>query len=295
MTFDSFLHAIRYDLWGPRLIELGGRLVLAAIVLGIGWWIARRVGRLVEAAIRTRGGDLVLASFLKRVITIALIVIAAIGALDLVGVPIASLLAALGAAGLALALAMRESLSNLAAGVLLVITRPFRAGDFVDISGQQGRVERIDLLQTVLATVDNRLITLPNAQVMSQPIINFSARDERRLDLPVSIAYEDDPTRALEVIRKVLDEHPRVLKTREPQLLVQRFGASSVDLAVRPWVRTSEVLQAQSDLLAAIKAALEAAHITIPYPQQVLRFAGDAPSSGLRPALERAEESPPRT
>lgn len=293
MTFDSFLHAIRYDLWGPRLIELGGRVVLAAIVLGIGWWLAGHFGRVVERAISSRGGDLVLASFLKRVITIALAVITAIGALDLVGVPIASLLAALGAVGLALALAMRESLSNLAAGVLLVITRPFRAGDFVDISGQQGRVERIDLLQTLLVTVDNRLITLPNSQVMNQPIVNFSARDERRLDLPVSIAYEDDPTRALEVIRKVLDEHPRVLKTREPQLLVQRFGASSVDLAVRPWVRTSEVLQAQSELLAAIKAALEAAHITIPYPQQVLRFAGDAPPSGSLPTAERTQESVP--
>jgi len=139
------------------------------------------------------------------------------------------------------------------------------------------------------------LITLPNAQVMNQPIVNFSARDERRLDLPVSIAYEDDPMRALEVIRKALDEHPRVLKTREPQLLVQRFGASSVDLAIQPWVRTAEVLQAQSEVLAAIKLALEAANITIPSAQQVMRFVGEAPpalppapsgdgGSGSRPA-----------
>lgn len=281
MTLESFLAAIRYDLWGPLLLDFGGRALTALVILGAGWWLAQRIARLVERAIAARGGDLVLATFLRRVVSIALIVITVVGALDRLGVPIASLLAALGAAGLALALAMRDSLSNLASGVLLVITRPFRAGDFVDVSGQQGRVERIDLLQTVLATVDNRLITLPNAQVMNQPIVNFSARDERRLDLPVSIAYEDDPTRALEVIRKVLDEHPRVLKTREPQLLVQRFGASSVDLAIRPWVRTSEVLQAQSDILAAIKVALEQAGITIPYPQQVMRFAGEVPAPPL--------------
>lgn len=286
MTVRSVLEAIRYDLWGPLALDFSGRLLTALVILAVGWWLARRIARLVERAIAVRGGDLVLATFLRRVIAIALIVITVVGALDRLGVPIASLLAALGAAGLALALAMRDSLSNLASGVLLVITRPFRAGDFVDISGQQGRVERIDLLQTVLATVDNRLITLPNSLVMNQPIINFSARDERRLDLPVSIAYEDDPMRALEVIRQVLDAHPRVLKTREPQLIVQRFGASSVDLAIRPWVRTSEVLQAQSEILAAIKSALEAAEITIPYPQQVVRFAADTKPPAVLPRPE---------
>lgn len=289
MTLESFLAAIRYDLWGPLLLDFGGRALSALLILGAGWWLAHRIARLVEKAIAARGGDLVLATFLRRVVSIALIVITVVGALDRLGVPIASLLAALGAAGLALALAMRDSLSNLASGVLLVITRPFRAGDYVDVSGQQGRVERIDLLQTVLATVDNRLITMPNSVVMNQPIVNFSAREERRLDLPVSIAYEDDPARALEVIRQVLDEHPRVLKTREPQLLVQRFGASSVDLAVRPWVRTSEVLQAQSEILAAIKNALDGAGITIPYPQQVMRFAGEAQPAALPGAAPAGE------
>jgi small conductance mechanosensitive channel len=276
MIPKSLLDTLRYDLWGPLVLDFGGRLLTALVIVAIGWWLAQRVGRIVERAITARAGDLVLATFLRRVVTIALIVVTVIGALDRLGVPVASLLAALGAAGLALALAMRESLSNLAAGVLLVITRPFRAGDFVDLAGQQGEVQRIDLLQTVLTAVDNRLITLPNSQVMNQPIINFSARAERRLDLPVSIAYEDDPTRALAVIRRVLDEHPRVLKTREPQLLVQRFGASSVELAVRPWVRNGETLVAQSELLAAIKIALDEAGITIPLPQQVMRLSADA-------------------
>lgn len=276
MIPNSLLETVRYDLWGPLVIDFGGRLLTALVIVAIGWWLAQRLGHIVERAVKARAGDLMLATFLRRVVTIALIVVTVIGALDRLGVPVASLLAALGAAGLALALAMRESLSNLAAGVLLVITRPFRAGDFVDIAGQQGEVQRIDLLQTVLIAADNRVITFPNAQVMNQPIINFSTCSERRLDLPVSIAYEDDPTRALEVIRRVLDEHPRVLKTREPQLLVQRFGASSVELAVRPWVRNGETLVAQSELLAAIKNALDESGITIPLPQQVMRLSADA-------------------
>lgn len=290
MVPNSLLETVRYDLWGPLALDFGGRLLTALVIVAIGWWLAQRVGRIVDRAIKARAGDLVLATFLRRVVTIALIVVTVIGALDRLGVPVASLLAALGAAGLALALAMRESLSNLAAGVMLVITRPFRAGDFVDLAGQQGEVQHIDLLQTVLTTVDNRLITLPNSQVMNQPIINFSARAERRLDLPVSIAYEDDPTRALEVIRRVLDEHPRVLKTREPQLLVQRFGASSVELAIRPWVRNGELLIAQSEILAAIKTALDAAGISIPYPQQIMRFAGEAPPALLSGAVPGAGE-----
>lgn len=287
MIPKSLLDAVRFDLWGPLVLDFGGRLLTALVIVAIGWWLAQRVGRVVERAIKAHAGDLVLATFLRRVVTIALIVVTVIGALDRVGVPVASLLAALGAAGLALALAMRESLSNLAAGVLLVITRPFRAGDFVDIAGQQGEVQRIDLLQTVLTTPDNRLITFPNAQVMNQPIINFSACPERRLDLPVAIAYEDDPTRALAVIRAVLDNHPRVLKTREPQLLVQRFGASSVELAIRPWVRNGETLIAQSELLAAIKVALDQAGITIPLPQQVMRLSAEAlPSLSAAPTDE---------
>lgn len=268
---ESLLATIRYDLWGPAVLDWGGRALTALLILVIGLWLAVRVGRLVALAVSRRGGDAVLVNFLGSTVRIALAVLVVVGALDRAGVPTASLLAALGAAGLAIGLALRDSLSNIASGVLLVLTRPFRAGDFVDIAGQAGRVERIDLLRTALLTIDNRVITLPNAQVMNQPIVNFSAREERRLDLPVQVDYAHDPTEALRVIRRVLDEHPRVLRDREPQLLVRGFAAHGVDLVVRPWVRTADVLVAQSEILAAIKQALDAAGIVIPYPQQVMR------------------------
>ena len=281
---DAFLTLIRFDLWRDAALDWSGRLAAALVVLVVGLWLARRLGKLVALAVERRGGDRVLANFLRSAVRIAIIVVVLVGALDLAGVPTNSMLAALGAAGLAIGLALKDSLGNLASGVLLVLQRPFRAGDFVDIGGQAGKVERIDLLRTLLVTIDNREITMPNALVMNEPIINFSAREERRLDLPVSIAYEADPMRAIEVIRRALDEHPRVLKDREPQLLVRTFGASSVDLAIRPWVKTADVLVAQSEILAAIKEALEGAGIEIPFPQQVMRLRPEAAAALAPPA-----------
>jgi small-conductance mechanosensitive channel len=278
---DAFLELIRFDLWRTAVLDWGGRALTALLILFVGLWLARRIGKLVALGVTRRGGDAVLANFLKSTVRIGLTVLVVIGALDRAGVPTASLLAALGAAGLAIGLALRDSLSNIASGVLLVMTRPFRAGDFVDIAGQSGTVERIDLLRTLLVSVDNRVITLPNAQVMGHPIINFSARPERRLDLPVQIDYANDPAEALRVIREVLDSHPRVLREREPQLLVRSFGASGVDIVVRPWVRTADVLVAQSEVLAAIKQALDDAGIVIPYPQQVMRLVQDGPAAPL--------------
>jgi len=272
---DAFLELIRFELWRDTAVSIGARLSLALLGLVIGLWLARRLGKLVALAVERRGGDRVLANFLRSAVRIAIIVLVLVGVLDLAGVPTASLLAALGAAGLAIGLALKDSLGNLASGVLLVLQRPFRAGDYVDVGGQAGKVERIDLLRTLLVTLDNREITMPNALVMNQPIVNFSARAERRLDLPVSVAYECDPVRALAVIRGVLDAHPRVLRDREPQLLVQRCAAGAVDLAARPWVKTDEVLAAQSEILAAIRDALQREGIGMPLPQQVLRIRHD--------------------
>ncbi len=274
---DAFLELIRFDLWRDAALDWSGRLAAALVVLVVGLWLARRLGKLVALAVERRGGDRVLANFLRSGVRITIIVVVLVGVLDLAGVPTASLLAALGAAGLAIGLALKDSLGNLASGVLLVLQRPFRAGDYVDVGGQAGKVERIDLLRTVLITIDNREITIPNALVMNQPIVNYSARGERRLDLPVSIDYGADPLRALAVIRATLDAHPRVLKDREPQLLVRAFAAGGVDLAVRPWVRTDEVLAAQSEILAAIKDALQREGIEMPFPKPVTWVRQEAP------------------
>lgn len=281
---DGLLKAIGYDSWREPVVQGGGRLLVVAAMLLVGLWLARRIARLVRLAIERRGGDAVLATFVRNCVYVALLVVVVVGALDLAGVPTASLLAAIGAAGLAIGLALKDSLGNLASGVLLIVTRPFRAGDFVEAAGRSGTVQRIELLQTVLLTPDNCDVMLPNAQVMSAPIVNYSARPLRRLDLLLAVAYEDDPLQAIAVIRETLAAHPLVQADPEPQLLVLKLAASGVELAVRPWVRTPDYWRAHSELTAAIKAALDARGITIPYPQQVMRMlpVGE-PVSATRP------------
>lgn len=236
---------------------------VALLALLLGWWVVRHVRKLVRKAVLLRGGDAALAGFLGTVAATALGLVVVVAALDAVGIPTASLLAALGAAGLAIGLAIRESLSNLAAGVLLVVTRPFRAGNFVEAAGRRGTVDRLELLQTVLITTDNCEVFIPNNQVMTAPIVNFSAREERRLELTLALDAAADPVRGLEVLDATVRAHPRVLREREPQILIQRIHDGVIDVLVRPWVRTSEVLVAQSELLAALKRALEEAGITL--------------------------------
>ncbi len=215
--------------------------------------------------------DPMLREFLRNLAHGALVVVVVVAALDQAGVPMTSLLAALGAAGLAIALALRDSLSNLAAGVMLLLLKPFRAGDLVAIVGQVGKVESLRLMHTVLLTPDNCELILPNNRVANEPILNYTARPTRRIDLVVGIAYRDDVGRAFDVVRGVLDAEPRVLRDPAPQLLVDKLAESSVDLAIRPWVATDDFLEARAALLRKLKEALSAAGIDVPFPQRELR------------------------
>lgn len=267
---------LRLDLWGEPALFWLGQLTLALLILSIGLWLSKRMGELSRKLIQRRGGDAVLANFVRNTVYTALALVVLVGALDRAGVPTGSMLAALAAAGLAVGLALKDSLGNLASGVLLIVTRPFRAGDYVEISGNAGQVERIDLLQTVLVTPDNKVIAVPNAQVMGAAIINFTARPVRRVDLLVLIGYDADLTKAIAVIRAAMAAQvPLALAEPETQIIVMRLADHGVELSVRVWVPTAEVLRAQSVLLAAIKAALDAERIAI--PQRVMRVvSGDA-------------------
>lgn len=281
---DAFLDLIRFDLWREPVTLWSARLLTAIAILLLGLWLARQLARLVRRAVERRGGDAVLAGFLGSTVRIGLTVIVVVAALERTGVPITSLMAALGAAGLAIGLALKDSLGNLASGVLLVVARPFKAGDFVDVGGQSGRVERIDLLRTVLVTPDNKVITVPNAQVMNQPIVNFTALPQRRLELVVQVGYDDDPGRALRVISAALAANPLVLAEPPPQLMVLRLAESGIDLAVRPWVATGEVLAAQGQVLADVKTALQREGITIAYPTRVVQVLDGTSAAAARAA-----------
>jgi small conductance mechanosensitive channel len=217
----------------------------------------------------TKGGiDETLGRFLGNLIYILLIALIILTALSTLGINTTNFLAIIGAAGLAVGLALKDSLSNFAAGVMLVFFRPFKVGDYIDAAGIAGSVESIGIFSTVLKTPDNRVITVPNGLVYGATITNYSAEATRRVDLLIGISYDDDIGRAKALIQGVIAGDDRVLKEPPSQLLLMELGASSVDIAVRAWVRTSDYWNVRSDLLERIKRALEGAGLSIPYPQR---------------------------
>lgn len=256
------------------VLSWGWRILAALLIFLIGRWVARRVAGLVERAVAHAGKDPMLSGFLRNFVFGLLLAVVAVAALDQLGVPSASLIAMLGAAGLAIGLALQGSLANLASGLLLILARPFRVGDFVEIGSRSGTVDALGLLFTRLASGDNREIVIPNREVTSGAIVNFSARGTRRIDLVIGIDYAADPRRALALIRGVLEQEARLLPEPEPKLLVLELGESSVDLAVRPWVASADYWAVRSDLLAEIKRVLEANGIGIPFPQRTVHLAG---------------------
>ncbi len=217
--------------------------------------------------LRRREVDEVLVDFLGSVANIAVTVVAIIAALDQLGISPASLLAVVGAASLAVGLALKDSLSNFAAGVMLVMFRPFTKGDYVEAGGESGTVDEVYLNSTRLVTPDNKLVLVPNAQIWNGSITNYSAKDTRRVDMVIGVGYDDDLKEAHNVILGVLNEHDKVLKDPAPAVFVGNLGDSSVDFNVRPWVNTPDYWGVYSDVLERAKIALDAAGISIPYPQ----------------------------
>jgi small conductance mechanosensitive channel len=243
-----------------------GRLCAALLVFWIGKWLVGKVADLLQRALDRAGRDPLLAGFVRNLVLGLGMAVVVIAALDLVGIPNASLLTALGAAGLAIGLALQGSLSNLASGVLLIVFRPFRTGDVVEVAGQSGSVEQVSLLFTVLRTGDNRQVTVPNSQVMGNPIVNNSAHDTRRIDLLVTIAHGSDPAHALDVAGEVLAGEPRLLPTPAPATQMQGITERGSELAIRVWVRSGDFGDVRSSLLLRLRAALEAAGIAMPGP-----------------------------
>jgi small conductance mechanosensitive channel len=177
-------------------------------------------------------------------------------------------MAILGAAGLAIGLALKDSLSNFASGVMLVLFRPFTKGDFVDAGGIIGTVNKIDLVSTILTTTDNKQIIVPNSLMFTSAITNYSANDTRRVDLVVGVGYGDDLKMAADVLKKVCKDNPKVLDTPEPSIFINNLGESSVDFVVRPWAKREDYWVVLAEVLEASKVELEAAGCNIPFPQR---------------------------
>ena len=242
-------------------------LVIAIIIFVVGKWLAARVQNVLEKLLRSRGVEEVLVDFLGTIASVLVIIIAVVAAFDQLGIPATSFMAIIGAAGLAIGLALKDSLSNFASGVMLVLFRPFGKGDFVEAGGVTGTVDEIHLVSTILITPDNKMITVPNAMMYTSTITNYSAKDTRRVDMVVGVGYDDDLKVAAEVLNKVCAEHPLVLKDPATKIFINNLGDSAVDFVVRPWVKSEDYWTVLADVLETAKVELEAAGCNIPYPQ----------------------------
>jgi small conductance mechanosensitive channel len=253
--------------WGLRLLGAFVAFIVGRIVAG---WIRRLVG---EALSRTKI-EQTLVPFLASLVYYAALTFVLIAVLGIVGIETASLAVVLGAMGFAVGLALQGTLGNFASGVMLMIFRPIRLGDFVEIAGESGTVQDIGVFSTTLNTTDNIQIVLPNSGVYGQTIRNFSANETRRVDLVIGIGYEDDIALAIETVQRVVTGDERVLDDPEPVIAVHELADSSVNLVVRPWCGRDDYWVTRWDLTRAIKEELEKAGCTIPYPQQDVHFHG---------------------
>lgn len=250
------------------LAHFGLKVIAAIVVFVIGRWLARRLAGLLERGLKRAGTDSTLVGFFRNIAYFGLLIMVVIAAVGQLGVQTTSFIAVLGAAGLAIGLALQGSLANFAAGVLMIIFRPFRAGDFIDAAGAAGVVEEVQLFTTMLRTPDNKTVIIPNAQITAGTITNYSARDTRRLDLQFGVAYSDDLDAVKRVINEVLAEEPRLLAEPEPLVGLLELGDSSVNFAVRPWVKSSDYWSVYFDLQEAMKRRFDREGISIPFPQR---------------------------
>ena len=253
---------------GPLFAQWGLKVLGGIVVFIVGRMVAKSVRKGLRRLFDHTEMDETLEKFITSLGYYVILVIAAVAALGMMGIQMASVLTILGAAGLAVGLALQGTLSNVAAGVMLLIFRPFRVGDFVDAGGVAGTVDAVGLFATRLNTPDNVHIIVPNSGIYGGTIKNFSTPETRRNDLVMGISYDDDIGLAIQTITSVLDADERVLKDPEYTVAVSELADSSVNLVVRPWCKASDYWALRFDLNRTLKERLEAAGCSIPYPQQ---------------------------
>jgi small conductance mechanosensitive channel len=253
--------------WVPLIVEGVTSLALGLVVFFVGKFIASRVAKWCENRLLKSSVDKAVAGFASSILYALMFAGVILMALGQIGVETTSFIAILGAAGLAVGLALQGSLSNFASGVLIILLRPFRSGDFIDAGGQMGTVDRIELFHTYLRTPDNRIIIVPNSSVMGGAIVNFSREETRRLDLIVGISYDADIRLAKQIMEEIVSADERILKDPAWTIAVSELADSSVNFVLRPWVASADYWTVRADLLEKIKYAFDERGVGIPYPQ----------------------------
>ncbi len=249
-------------------VDWGIKIVIAIAIFIIGKIVARIVSNLLKKALQKSGIDSMLVDFMGSISYGVLIVAVVLAAVDSLGVNVTSLMAIVAAAGLAVGLALKDSLSNFASGVMIIIFRPFKIGDFVTAGGAAGVIDEIGLFATLMHTADNQRIIIPNSAILGGNIINTSALPTRRIDLVIGIGYDDNIGQARDIIMRIIESNELILKDPAPGVAVAELGDSSVNLNVRPWVNSADYWGVRAELLEGIKVKLDEAGISIPYPQQ---------------------------
>ena len=247
----------------PWSINIG----LAIVVFIVGRLIAKVLVKVIEGLLVRAKVDSMLVEFIRSIANAALLIVVIIASLDMLGLNTTSLIAMLGAAGLAVGLALQGSLQNFASGVLLIIFRPFQVGNYIDAGGISGTVEKITIFNTIMLTPDNREIIVPNGSIYGGTITNYSARATRRVDMVFGISYSDDIKKARDILMETLEADERVLKDPAPNVALSELANSSVNFVVRPWVNSGDYWDVKWDMNKKIKLALDANGISIPFPQ----------------------------
>lgn len=249
------------------LLSYAVNIAAAIAILFVGFIVARVISNGINKVLRARSIDQTVADFLSVLARYVIIAFTVIAALSRVGVQTASVIAVLGAVGLAVGLALQGSLSNFAAGVLLVTFRPFRVGEYVDISGAAGTVLSVQIFSTTLQTSDGNIVVVPNGSIISGKIINYSREPLSRSQFIIGVSYESDIDEVFAVLRKVVEAEKRVIKEKPVVVALNEMGASSLNIVVRCWTTYNDQTQTYYDLMAAFKRALDANNIGLPYPQ----------------------------
>jgi len=249
------------------IIHYAVQAVLALIIFFIGSRIAKFCEGLTEKAFDKKKVDKAVGSFVASIVYAIVFAATILMALSQLGIETTSFIAILGAAGLAVGLALQGSLSNFASGVLIILLRPFKSGDYVEAGGKAGTVKKIEIFSTEMRTPDNKVIVMPNSKIMGDAIINYSRESTRRIDLVIGVGYDADLKEAKAVLKSVLDKETRLLKDPAYTVAVSELADSSVNFVVRPWVNSADYWPTYFDLMENIKIALDDANITIPFPQ----------------------------
>ena len=281
LSWNSILEFLKNNgIDSSTMVGFAKNLIVALIIFYVGRAVIGLVVRALRRLMQRQNVDKTLETFVCNLVRMALLVVVVIAAIGALGIETTSFIAIFGAAGLAVGLALQGSLSNFAAGVLIVLFRPYKVGDFIEGAGISGSVEQVQILTTVLKTGDNKQVIVPNGQIMNSVITNYSANETRRVDMVIGVSYSDDLDKVRQTIQELVAADDRILTEPACTIAVSALADSSVNFVVRPWVKTSDYWPVMFDLTEAIKKRFDQEDISFPFPQQDVHLYQAAASQG---------------